>query len=44
MRSLQTMSRAPVRVNDSIYLASGCGNTNLVTTPEGNVVIDASMR
>jgi alkyl sulfatase BDS1-like metallo-beta-lactamase superfamily hydrolase len=43
MRSLQTMNRAPVRINDSIYLASGYGNTYLVTTPEGNVVIDTSM-
>lgn len=38
------MNRAPVRVNDAISLASRYGNTYLVTTPEGNVVIDASMR
>jgi alkyl sulfatase BDS1-like metallo-beta-lactamase superfamily hydrolase len=34
--------QAAVRVNDSIYLAYGFGNTFLVTTPEGNVVIDTS--
>ena len=29
-----------VRVNDAIYLAYGFGNTFLVTTSAGNVVID----
>ncbi|MFL6275885.1 MAG: MBL fold metallo-hydrolase [Blastocatellia bacterium] len=31
-----------IKVNDSIYLVQGFGNTFLVTTPEGNVVIDTS--
>lgn len=31
-----------IKVNDSIYLAQGFGNTFLVVTPAGNVVIDTS--
>lgn len=31
-----------IKVNDSIYLVQGFGNTFLVITPEGNVVIDTS--
>src|SRR5262245_17266549 len=31
-----------VRVNEAIFLAYGFGNTFLVTTAEGNVVIDTS--
>ncbi|HEY7641808.1 MAG TPA: MBL fold metallo-hydrolase [Steroidobacteraceae bacterium] len=34
--------QAAVHVNDAIYLAYGFGNTFLVTTPAGNVVIDTS--
>ncbi|HJY37487.1 MAG TPA: MBL fold metallo-hydrolase [Steroidobacteraceae bacterium] len=34
--------QAALRVNDAIYLAYGFGNTFLVTTSEGNVVIDTS--
>lgn len=33
-----------IRVNDAIAVATGFGNTFLVTTPEGNVVIDTSVR
>ncbi len=32
-----------VKINDSIYQAIGFGNTYLVTTPEGNVIIDTSL-
>jgi len=31
-----------IKVNDSVYLVQGFGNTYLVITPEGNVVIDTS--
>jgi alkyl sulfatase BDS1-like metallo-beta-lactamase superfamily hydrolase len=31
-----------VKINDNIYQAIGFGNTFLVTTPEGNVIIDTS--
>jgi alkyl sulfatase BDS1-like metallo-beta-lactamase superfamily hydrolase len=31
-----------IKVNDAIYLVQGFGNTFLVITPEGNVVIDTS--
>jgi len=31
-----------LRVNEAIHLAVGFGNTYLITTPEGNVVIDTS--
>lgn len=34
---------APERVAENIYVAFGFGNTFLVTTAEGNVVIDASL-
>ena len=34
--------QAAVRVTDAIYLAYGFGNTFLVTTSAGNVVIDTS--
>ena len=34
--------QAAVRVNDAIYLAYGFGNTFLVTTSAGNVVVDTS--
>ncbi len=33
-----------LKVNDHIYQAFGFGNTFLVVTPEGNVVIDTSIR
>ncbi|MEK7831077.1 MAG: alkyl sulfatase dimerization domain-containing protein, partial [Acidobacteriota bacterium] len=32
-----------LKVNDNIFQAIGFGNTFLVTTPEGNVIIDTSM-
>ncbi len=32
------------QINDSIYMAIGFGNTYMVTTPEGNVIIDTSLR
>lgn len=32
-----------VKVNDAIYQAIGFGNTFLVTTPAGNVIIDTSI-
>ena len=32
-----------VRVHDSIWMAPGFGNTFLVTTPAGNVVVDTSL-
>jgi alkyl sulfatase BDS1-like metallo-beta-lactamase superfamily hydrolase len=32
-----------LKVNDAIYQATGFSNTFLVTTPEGNVIIDTSM-
>lgn len=31
-----------LKVNDAIYLAFGFGNTFMVTTPDGNVIIDTS--
>jgi hypothetical protein len=34
--------QAAVRLNEAIYLAYGFGNTFLVTTSAGNVVIDTS--
>src|SRR5205814_1016170 len=34
--------REAIRVNEAIYQAIGFGNTYLVTTPQGNVVIDTS--
>jgi alkyl sulfatase BDS1-like metallo-beta-lactamase superfamily hydrolase len=36
------MTSLALRVNDAIHLALGFGNTYLVTTPAGNVVIDTS--
>lgn len=36
------MDHVALRVNDAIHMALGFGNTYLVTTPEGNVVIDTS--
>lgn len=33
---------AAVRVNDAIFLAYGFGNTYMLTTPAGNVIIDTS--
>lgn len=33
----------PLRINDSIFRAAGFGNTFMVTTPEGNVIIDTSV-
>jgi alkyl sulfatase BDS1-like metallo-beta-lactamase superfamily hydrolase len=41
LRTGETQQSA-VRINDAIYLAYGFGNTFLVTTPAGNVVIDTS--
>jgi len=32
-----------VKVNDAIYLAYGFGNTFMVTTPGGNIIIDTSI-
>jgi alkyl sulfatase BDS1-like metallo-beta-lactamase superfamily hydrolase len=37
------MDRMALKVNEAIHLAIGFGNTYLVTTPEGNVVIDTSL-
>src|SRR5258708_34382579 len=34
--------REALKINDSIHQAIGFGNTFLVTTPEGNVIIDTS--
>lgn len=34
--------REALKVNDGIYQATGFGNSFLVTTPEGNVIIDTS--
>ncbi len=31
------------KITDNIYMAEGFGNTFLVTTPEGNVIIDTSL-
>lgn len=33
---------AAVRVNEAIFLAYGFGNTYLITTPAGNVIVDTS--
>src|SRR5258708_4550557 len=41
VRSGQDQKKA-VKVNDAIYLAYGFGNTFMVTTPAGNIVIDTS--
>jgi alkyl sulfatase BDS1-like metallo-beta-lactamase superfamily hydrolase len=35
--------REAVRVRDSIWMAPGFGNTFLITTPDGNVVVDTSL-
>jgi len=35
-------SKEPIKVNDHIYQAVGFGNTYLVTTKDGNVIIDTS--
>ncbi len=32
-----------VRITDTIYQATGFGNTNMVVTPAGNVIIDTSL-
>ena len=34
--------REAIRLTDNIWQASGFGNTFLITTPEGNVIIDTS--
>lgn len=41
---LGAAARPVQKVNDKIYLASGFGNTFLVVTDAGNVVIDTSLR
>ena len=33
----------PIRINEAIFQATGFGNTNMVVTPEGNVIIDTSL-
>ena len=33
----------PYRIAEGVYQAHGVGNTNLVVTPEGNVVVDAGL-
>jgi alkyl sulfatase BDS1-like metallo-beta-lactamase superfamily hydrolase len=38
-----TLQPGLIKVNDHIYQASGFGNTILVVTEEGNVIIDTSM-
>lgn len=38
----QTASQA-VKISDSIYMAPGGGNVYMVTTPEGNVIIDTAL-
>lgn len=35
--------KEPVKIGDHIYEAYGFGNTFLITTPEGNVIIDTSI-
>ncbi len=35
--------KEPIKINEAIYQAVGFGNTFLVITPEGNVVIDTSL-
>ncbi|HLG16827.1 MAG TPA: MBL fold metallo-hydrolase [Blastocatellia bacterium] len=42
LRTGQDQKKA-VKVNEAIYQAIGFGNTFMVTTPEGNVIIDTSM-
>src|SRR4051794_10409522 len=32
-----------LKINEAIYQAIGFGNTFLITTPEGNVIIDTSI-
>lgn len=32
-----------IRINEAIFQATGFGNTNMVVTPEGNVIIDTSL-
>ena len=32
-----------IKINDNIFMVEGFGNTFLVTTPEGNVIIDTSI-
>ena len=41
LREGQNQTKA-LRINESIYEAIGFGNTFMVTTPEGNVIIDTS--
>jgi alkyl sulfatase BDS1-like metallo-beta-lactamase superfamily hydrolase len=43
LSTLPKIDRVALRIDEAIYLAIGFGNTYLVTTPEGNVVIDTSM-
>ncbi len=35
--------KAALKINEAIYQAIGFGNTYMVTTPEGNVIIDTSI-
>jgi alkyl sulfatase BDS1-like metallo-beta-lactamase superfamily hydrolase len=39
----RTIAEGVVELAEGIYMAAGFGNTFLVTTPEGNVVIDTSL-
>jgi alkyl sulfatase BDS1-like metallo-beta-lactamase superfamily hydrolase len=41
---LGAANRPAVKVNDKIYVASGFGNTFMVLTDDGNVIIDTSLR
>ena len=34
----------PIKINESIYMARGFGNTYMVITDEGNVIIDTSTK
>lgn len=41
---LQTSTQTEAtKITDNIYMAEGFGNTFLVTTPKGNVIVDTSM-
>ena len=41
--NLSQSLKDPIRVHPSIYQAQGVSNTFLVTTPEGNVIIDTTL-
>ncbi len=43
IQSIGQDAREAVHVRDSIWMAPGFGNTFLITTPDGNVVVDTSL-